>query len=293
MGNTLEERQQRPQGEAPWLKTGPVLAAIAGGIGVIGFVTFVGGAIEYARLRTAGLPAEEAIAVVPTANLIAIGAKTLVPAFIFAVSAAALLSAWQLFAERSEKVTVPTARRRALALAALFAVTELAAFFLDPSTGWRVIATLIGLGLLTTGLVFVVALRFHQFFWVAATASLAAAVFVASLAYARTRDTLHVRPAAVIRTGDAITGFFIAETSSQIYLGRTLIGEDKPRILVLAKDEISDVALGPLLSPADAYLRAQALARELCRMQGPGPDNTDEAKNESECQSEIQVNQAL
>jgi hypothetical protein len=195
-------------------------------------------------------------------------------------------AAWEVQAQRE------SLRRSALRLAALFAVTEVIAFFVDPSTGLRVIATAIGLGLVTTGFVYLVARRTHAIFLLAA-ASVAAAVFVAGLAYARTRDTLHVRPAAVIRAGDATTGFFIAETSSQIYLGRTLIGEDKPRILVLPKDEISDVALGPLLSPTDAYLRAQALARELCRMQGPGPGNTDEATNESDCQSEIQVNQPL
>jgi hypothetical protein len=297
MDNALDQRQQQPQGQAPWQQTGPVLAAIAGGIGVIGFVTFVGGAIEYARLRTAGLPAEEAIAVVPTANLIAIGAKTLVPAVIFALSAAALVFVWRLSlddAGLSEDARRERLDKGAVALAALFAVTEAIAFFLDVSSGFRVIATVIGLGLLTTGLVYFVAKRTRaHFFWVALTTFLAAGVFVASLAYARTRDTLHVRPAALIRGGDATTGFFIAETSSQIYLGRTLIGQDKPRILVLPKDEISDVALGPLLSPTDAYLRAQALARELCRMQGPGPGNTDEATNESDCQSEIQVNEPL
>jgi hypothetical protein len=57
----VEQEEVFPEAVQPppaaWDRASAVLAALAGGIGVLGFVTFVGGAIEFARLRKAGLPA--------------------------------------------------------------------------------------------------------------------------------------------------------------------------------------------------------------------------------------------
>src|SRR3954468_9297828 len=68
-----------------WNQVAPVLAFIAAGIGVIGFVTFVGGAVVWARLNAAGFPAAPALGVFPSQDLLVIGAETLVPQVIVAL----------------------------------------------------------------------------------------------------------------------------------------------------------------------------------------------------------------
>lgn len=69
----------------------PVLTAIGTGIGAIGFVIFFGGFILWTRFDAAGLPANEAVAQVPRSDLVATGASFLIPAFLAAFVAAALV----------------------------------------------------------------------------------------------------------------------------------------------------------------------------------------------------------
>jgi predicted outer membrane lipoprotein len=69
----------------PWTQMAPILAAVAGGIGVIGFVTFVGGAVVWARLQGVGFPAAPALGVIPTQDLVVIGAETMVPLILVAI----------------------------------------------------------------------------------------------------------------------------------------------------------------------------------------------------------------
>lgn len=68
-----------------------LLAAIGGGIGVLGFVAFFGAAILWVRLDQAGLPANEAVALIPRSVLLATGAKFLVPSLLLALAFTALL----------------------------------------------------------------------------------------------------------------------------------------------------------------------------------------------------------
>jgi hypothetical protein len=54
------------------------LPAIAGAVGVLGFVTLVGGGIVWVRFWSAGLPADQAVRAMPRQELITIGAVSLV-----------------------------------------------------------------------------------------------------------------------------------------------------------------------------------------------------------------------
>ena len=309
---TADAATKKPQ--AAWDRISAVAAAVGTGIGVLGFVAFVGGAIEFARLDTAGLPAEEAVAVIPNANLVAIGANVLVPALALALGAAALLYVWEFgtaFWYRfrrdsdpvgtrplvtreglSEEVTdalafAPTPGTRANALFVLFLVLETVAFlFLFDLSEIEVLDVLVFLALVgvTSGAVFLVALRTRAFAWVAVAAFLAAGIFWASLTYSRTTHSLKVRPAAAVADGNTTTGFFIAETDSQIYLGRNPVVADprgrseRARILVLPKDEVSDLAIGPLMSPPVAYERTRWMAYELCEVTNQMPPFAIKAK---------------
>ncbi len=56
-----------------------VLGAIAAGVGVVGLVTVVGGAVSWIRFDALGIPADKAVAAIPSGELVSIGASTLIP----------------------------------------------------------------------------------------------------------------------------------------------------------------------------------------------------------------------
>jgi hypothetical protein len=70
---------------------GTILAAVGGGIGVLSFVAFFGAAILWVRMDGAGLPGNEAVAVVPRSVLLSTGATFLVPSLLAALGFTALL----------------------------------------------------------------------------------------------------------------------------------------------------------------------------------------------------------
>jgi hypothetical protein len=64
---------------------GTALAAVGSGIGALGIVAFFGAAILWVRMDEVGIPANEAIAVVPKSVLVTTGASFLVPSVLLAV----------------------------------------------------------------------------------------------------------------------------------------------------------------------------------------------------------------
>jgi hypothetical protein len=87
--NTLADAEPEESLRSLLLKA---LGAVGTGIGVLGFVTFFGGAIVWLRAKEAGLPPNEAVAAVPRGDLVTIGASYLVPAILIALAAVALLA---------------------------------------------------------------------------------------------------------------------------------------------------------------------------------------------------------
>jgi hypothetical protein len=61
-----------------------VLGVVGTGLGILGFVTFFGGAILWVRLNEAHLPATEAVSVIPNSVLVTTGAAFLAPALLVA-----------------------------------------------------------------------------------------------------------------------------------------------------------------------------------------------------------------
>ncbi len=240
-GDLVEERVTPGGGPTrrPWEQIAPVLAAVATGIGILGFVAFVGGAIEFGRLHKAGLPAEEALAVLPRANLISTGAVALVPALIFALGAALLVSLLQLGAEaryrklgrasagggaiyagstigRLWRLLVEPGARGALVALAFTVVAVLAVG--DPgklSFAWAVVVYGL-IGTAAAGL-YAMVRRNVGYIWIGVAAFFAASFVAGTVRYGETKTDLEVRPAAVLRNGNPITGYFVAESSSEIY----------------------------------------------------------------------------
>jgi hypothetical protein len=77
------ELRSEPSGGSP--KDSPTdilvtaLVGVITGVGALGFVTLVGGAILYAQTAALGLPADQAVAAMPQSTLLVVGARLLVP----------------------------------------------------------------------------------------------------------------------------------------------------------------------------------------------------------------------
>jgi hypothetical protein len=82
-----------------------VLAAVGTGIGVLGFVIFVGGAVIWTRFDAVGVPAAEAVSVVPRELLVATGASVLAPAAALALLAVAGMFVWEWILARDTRHT--------------------------------------------------------------------------------------------------------------------------------------------------------------------------------------------
>ncbi|MGZ6272348.1 MAG: hypothetical protein ACXWPJ_09820, partial [Candidatus Limnocylindrales bacterium] len=67
-----------------------VAAAIASGVGVVGFVTVVGGILLWIRYNAVGIPADKAVASIPSPELVTTGLATLIPFIILGLFAAFL-----------------------------------------------------------------------------------------------------------------------------------------------------------------------------------------------------------
>ncbi|HEX2086370.1 MAG TPA: hypothetical protein VHF89_11855 [Solirubrobacteraceae bacterium] len=91
---TPNEPPREPEPKTGWAAIGALaldaLPAIAGAIGFVGFIALIGGAIQWTRFWAAELPADQAVRVIPRAELVTIGAVSAI-AFTLLGLAAVLL----------------------------------------------------------------------------------------------------------------------------------------------------------------------------------------------------------
>jgi ABC-type multidrug transport system fused ATPase/permease subunit len=354
-----------------------VLGAVGTGIGILGFVTFFGGAILWVRANEAELPASEAVAVVPKGVLVTTGASFLVPAVLLALLALVLIAAIHLAfsipgrfstrkksrkarelrneadkairgAEPEEQIAAST-REEANKLSALLAdarqipaatvqlpqmqeqaesehreaqrreeaarearshaedlnakaqneEAELKSDRTNSATlddirlafecvvAFAVLALLplftygnltdVGLvhALILIGVAFSAAivslavyLASEKFLWFGVVAFIAVGVYTGCATYFRTIRNPKVEPAAALRgTRPPLTGLFIADTPNNLYLGTFRRSNEQPRLLVIPRTQVTDLAVGPLLDPHSARTRAIELAKYECQQQ--------------------------
>jgi hypothetical protein len=122
------------------------LPAVVSAAGFLGFVAFVGAAIEWVRFSAAGLPADQAVRVIPRQELVTIGAVALV-----GYTAAALLAVLVVYlVDREGNATVATLR----GLVAVALVEMLVTLFFIRATGTGyllLVAWLLAVALLASG----------------------------------------------------------------------------------------------------------------------------------------------
>ena len=256
-----------------WGVVSPILAAIATGIGVVGFATFIGGAIQYGRFAGAGLPPEEALSVVPSRTLVVLGAKTLT----FAVLAG-LMGAAVVFIQRAREEGEPepsgllqaeaNKKRAATLSAVLLTLYALALSEIHVPKFWAVVGLAVGAVLLASA-VGAVASRTAGPLWLAAALFISVGLFTGALEVAHAWDNTKVRAAAIVRNDKkAIIGFYIAESGGRIYVGQTPFtpnfNPSQSRIIGVDTAQISDIAIGQPKAPDDARDQAILLANLLC-----------------------------
>jgi hypothetical protein len=306
-------------GTTGWDKLAPLLGAIVTGIGVIGFVTFIGGVTVYARLRAAGFPAAPALGIFPSQDLVVIGAQTLVPEALAALGVVIALGFMYALVRRRKHISeeegghpMRVAVRKALARAGRRVNDEEAALLAGHATRFATIGMFcfVALALILStvpflseldnthrryalGLVLVAALLAatvgsvtRRFLFLATTTFLLVGVFLSFTAYWREGHANAVRGAAIIREKKRpVAGPFVAEGSGRVYLARVnLVDEgacrsahgrgdgcriidDSSRLVGIAKDQVSDIALGDPKPAWKALQQARHLARELCDLQ--------------------------
>jgi hypothetical protein len=338
MATTEDQEQKKGSTETLVLQ---VLAFAATGIGILGFVTFFGGALLWVRADQAGIPANEAVAVIPKGVLVTTGASFLVPALLLALGAAAAIYAIHFFPtvptrikqrkasrealelrEKADKETIKAEGKRQLADLATElkddAVSQLEsdaeqaskaavigkekaqqaqlkldlALRVSPLVERRAeyvavglvialapvliygvgdVGRLAALGLLigaaAAAAVSLIVYRVtEKFVLLGLVAFVTVGIYAGAATYARTVHTPKVEPAAVLR-GDRppVTGFFIADTASNVYLGTFSQGQGKTRLVVIPQAQVTDLAVGPLLGTQVARQRAVELALDECQ----------------------------
>ena len=238
-----------------------IATGIAGAIGVLGWITFVGGAILWNGFGRAHLPAADAVSRVPQSVLLATGAEFVLWAFLPALAAVGLIIGF-----RSLTSSTNVSRRWvALYVFVYWLVTMAGAVLVD--AGWETLPFGV-LWLLVAAAAALVA-------WIAITFYLAdrRAAFVVSsvigvplVIAATTAFQIHneprVEPIAVLTANTRpLTGFLIADTDQSLIIGtfnetvsterQQAVERQKPNALspsglrTIPRDEVLGLVVGP------------------------------------------------
>lgn len=101
--------------------------------------------------------------------------------------------------------------------------------------------------------------------WLGVVAFMAVGLYTGLATYFRTVQNPKVEPAAaLLGNRPPAPGVFLAETSSNLYLGTFTEGNVLPRVLVIPVVQVTDLSIGPLLDPKAARLEAIELAQREC-----------------------------
>jgi hypothetical protein len=269
--------------QAPAAKTPPddsglsivtVAAATASGIGVLGFVTFAGGVVLWARFRQMGLQADRALSIVPSSELVATGAEFLVPALLTAaVSLLAMLGVDLWIREWPSMRATTTKRRRqtsALLTATVALTAEMVVVAISGAVGILQIVVLVGIAALSAIVIMLSRPRLGLAAF-SLVAFLAVGIFWLARAYVVTVHDPKVVPMAYSRkpAGAATNveyGYFVAETSDRIfYAAAPSVAKDaRNELREFPRAETDDLEIGDLTKTPDAQKGASLLAFNLC-----------------------------
>ena len=238
---------------------------VATSVGVLAFVTLVGGAIFYAQAAALGLPADQVVAATPQSSLLVVGARFMIPVLL--IIGAFLAAVGVLEHNAGENAT----RARWVGTAVLggvgivFLIVDVARAdgskiaYAAPLVAWAILLVVI----------FLIGIRDHPAFrrYAAVTAT-ATAVFAATFAVALASAAPAVRAVGIDRKqGPPVTGLFAASTSDEVLVGQVCQTRTASRrgsklsgvLIRVPRDDISAVYVTTNGSVKDALDRQPAL----------------------------------
>jgi hypothetical protein len=185
-----------------------------------------------------------------------------------------------------EELTVEKRRLVTGLFLAAVAVAELVFIAGQPAlaVSFGTALALIALALATAGFSWFVFRKTQKLLWLGVAVFISVGIFAGAATYARTVEDPKIEAVALLRNSEhgaiPVTGFFVAETSDRVYVGThaDTAGLGGSRLVVLASEDVTDIAVSELLSPDEAASRAFELALELCE-QERGLESSGQANN--------------
>jgi hypothetical protein len=241
------------------------LGAGVAGIGALGLIAGVGGAIMFERFSQAGLPAEQAVAVQPRTVLLAVGAEALIP---LATTMLLLVAIYLILAQRLRRI--PTGY---FAVAAGLGAILYYLFVVSFSFKLGVLLEVIAATAVACSLWAMLADPISSIPVRALILAVITALLGCAIALIRTIDAPKVRGAVVIlaKSDKVVAGLYVAETSEQVYIGQVALAnsyDDRPKlgsgaIVALNRAEVSAVAFSSNQGLATALRQASLMAKAL------------------------------
>lgn len=115
----------------------------------------------------------------------------------------------------------------------------------------------------------------EKFAWFGIAAFVAVGVYLAAATYLSTHRNAKMQPVAALRSGHApVVGAFVADTSENLYVGTFREKGTPPRLVVIPRSQVTEIAIGPLLSQDAAHERAVTMALNECaqEIEDPTPE---------------------
>jgi hypothetical protein len=287
--------QPKPDGTVTGSAAGvalTALGAIASSLGVLGFLTFVGGAVTVGRLRGIGLSGTTGVAITPRAELLSNGADQLFAPLVICLLVTATIAG--IFAAGLQS---PLVRRLTLGAAVLIGIVafwrqvgnpfqhheSLGIILRDNRTDAFLGATLVAiLGAVAASIIWKRgqdrsqvgdAGKARPLILLSATIFVSGAVWAAFETYAYQEANPKIRPGALVRgPKDAgLAGYYVGKDSDYIYLGivqdpgpdRLHGGRLTAHLVAVRKDEVTGLAVGPTVCRPRADLIAPKMLAEL------------------------------
>lgn len=251
----------------PRLRLALEFAGAAAGLTV--FVAFVGGAILWVRFNALGLPADQALALLPRSILVTIGAGALAPALIAGAAVAFGISLLKPLDGAGQPRCHFAFLLRLFVLLEVFLLVWVYEIDLLP---WTLVLTVTAIA--GASAVWGAAKRMNGYRPAAWTFLAVFALVGAANSFVRTDSTPKIEPAAVLleKPDEGLAGFYIGQTSDRVYLApltdgaNAALGRDLDSMLELPRERVLALSVAPPSTVGvDAGGRAEAerLLREL------------------------------
>lgn len=244
--------------------------AVATGIGATGAVIVVGAGILWIRFTQAGLPATQAVSVLPKYEPLVQGAQHVIVFVLIALAAVLMIY-----------LTDPKGHVRRITLGMLIGLVVAAILYiLLTQLGGGAKLALVGLAVVLAVVCGVIGVTTDDHFWPLALAVFGASlVFSASCIFFTVEQQDFVQGIAVLRgaADRGFTGIYVTATDSRIYFGqpaaiRTAEGlSEKSGLFEVKRADDVAFAVGPLESQEDAERRANAMLAQLIENRSINP----------------------